>query len=86
MGKEDTLTSISGALVGALVPGFGLHYLVKEKKDKESQKICGIMSAAGGYGGTDDCEGVKKRPQERDSCGLFMVSGFTPSLPWRNAR
>ena len=42
------LTHILGALVGALVLGCGLYYLVKEKKDKESRKIYGILSAAGG--------------------------------------
>ena len=37
---------IIGLIVGLLVLGAGLYYLVKEKKDLESRKIYGVVSAA----------------------------------------
>lgn len=40
--------SIIGMLIGALVAGAGIYYLVKEKQDKESAKIYGIISGVGG--------------------------------------
>ncbi len=33
--------------VGALILVVGLYYLIKEKKDRESRKIYGIVSGAG---------------------------------------
>ena len=39
---------IIGLIVGLLVLGAGLYYLVKEKKDPESRKIYGVVSAVGG--------------------------------------
>ena len=42
------IISIIGMLIGALVAGAGIYYLVKEKKDKESAKIYGIISGVGG--------------------------------------
>lgn len=39
---------IIGAVIGALILGFGLYYLIKEKNDPESRKIYGIISAIGG--------------------------------------
>ena len=38
---------IIGLIVGLLVLGAGLYYLVKEKKDPESRKIYGVVSAVG---------------------------------------
>ena len=42
------IISIIGMLIGALVAGAGIYYLVKEKRDKESVKIYGIISGVGG--------------------------------------
>lgn len=42
------IISIIGMLIGALVTGFGVYYLIKEKQDKESVKIYGIISGVGG--------------------------------------
>ena len=39
---------IIGLIVGLLVLGAGLYYLVKEKKDPESRKNYGVASAVGG--------------------------------------
>ena len=41
------ITSILGMIIGLLVAIFGLYYLVKEKQDKESLKIYGIISSIG---------------------------------------
>ena len=38
------IISIIGMLIGALVDGVGVYYLIKEKQDKESVKIYGIIS------------------------------------------
>lgn len=40
--------AIIGMLIGALVAGAGVYYLVREKKDRESVKIYGIVTAVGG--------------------------------------
>ena len=37
------IISIIGMLIGALVAGVGVYYLIKEKQDKESVKIYGII-------------------------------------------
>ncbi len=42
------IIKIIGTLIGALIFGAGLYYLVKENKDKESRKIYGIISSIGG--------------------------------------
>ena len=42
------IISIIGMLIGALVAGVGVYYLMKEKRDKESVKIYGIISGVGG--------------------------------------
>ena len=42
------IISIIGMLIGALVAGVGVYYLIKEKRDKESVKIHGIISGVGG--------------------------------------
>ena len=42
------IISIIGMLIGALVAGAGIYYLVKEKQDKESVRIYGIISGVGG--------------------------------------
>lgn len=42
------IISIIGMLIGALVAGVGVYYLIKEKRDKESVKIYGIISGVGG--------------------------------------
>ncbi len=42
------IVKIIGCVIGALVLGAGLYYFVKEKEDKESRKIYGIISAVGG--------------------------------------
>lgn len=38
---------IIGLLIGLMIAGFGIYYLIKEKKDKESVKIYLIMTIAG---------------------------------------
>ena len=40
--------SVLGLVIGLAVLIVGVFYLVKEKHDKESVKIYGIISAAGG--------------------------------------
>lgn len=39
---------IIGLVIGILVLGAGVYYLIKEKKDPESRKIYAVVSAAGG--------------------------------------
>jgi hypothetical protein len=48
MEEKKMIISIIGMLIGALVAGAGIYYLVKEKQDKESAKIYGIISGVGG--------------------------------------
>ena len=38
---------IIGILIGILVMGFGIYFLIKEKDDPESKKIYGIASVIG---------------------------------------
>lgn len=42
------IISIIGMLIGALIIGAGIYYFVKEKRDKESVKIYGVISGIGG--------------------------------------
>lgn len=42
------IISIIGMLIGALIIGAGIYYLVKEKRDKDSVKIYGVISGIGG--------------------------------------
>lgn len=42
------IISIIGMLIGAVIAGAGIYYLVKEKQDKESMKIYGIIGGIGG--------------------------------------
>lgn len=39
---------IIGTIIGALVMGAGIYYLVKEKHDPESKKIYSVVTAVGG--------------------------------------
>lgn len=39
--------AIIGLIIGLLILGAGLYYLVKEKNDSESKKIYGVISLAG---------------------------------------
>ena len=39
---------IIALIIGVLILGAGLYYLSKEKRDPESRKIYGIVSAVGG--------------------------------------
>ena len=41
------IISIIGMVIGALVAVSGIYYFVKEKQDKESVKIYGIISGTG---------------------------------------
>lgn len=41
------VVKIIGTIIGALIFGTGLYYLVKERNDKESRKIYGIISGIG---------------------------------------
>lgn len=42
------LMKIIGTIIGAMLLGAGVYYLVKEKGDAESEKIYGTVSAVGG--------------------------------------
>ena len=41
------IVNIIGTVIGALVLGAGLYYFAKEKNDRESRKIYGIISVCG---------------------------------------
>ncbi len=41
------LVNIIGLIIGFLIFGAGIYYLVKEKNDQESKKIYSVMSAIG---------------------------------------
>lgn len=47
MEEEEMIIKIAGLVIGILVLIAGLYYLAKEKKDPESRKIYGVLSAAG---------------------------------------
>lgn len=42
------LVKIIGTIIGAMVLGAGLYYLITEKDDPESKKIYGTVSIIGG--------------------------------------
>ncbi len=42
------IVKVLGVLIGLLVLGAGVYYLVREKQDPESRKIYGIVSGIGG--------------------------------------
>lgn len=41
------IVTIIGLLIGLLVLGAGIYYLVKEKEDQESQKIYTVVTVIG---------------------------------------
>lgn len=43
----NTVATVAGLLIGAMVLAAGIYYLAKSKGDRESQKIYGITSAVG---------------------------------------
>lgn len=45
--EEKEIIKIIGALIGLLIFGCGLYYLVKEKEDKESRTIYTITTIVG---------------------------------------
>lgn len=47
MEEKKMVKAILGIVIGLLVFGTGIFYLVKDKDDKESKKIYGTISAAG---------------------------------------
>lgn len=47
MEEKIMFTKIIGAIIGALVFGAGIYYLLKEKDDKEARKIYTIISVIG---------------------------------------
>lgn len=47
MEEKVMVIGIIGIIIGLLVLGAGIYYLVKEKDDKESRKIYGITSGVG---------------------------------------
>ena len=47
MEEKEMIISIIGMVIGALIAGAGIYYLVKEKQDKESMKIHRIISGVG---------------------------------------
>lgn len=42
------ILSIIGILIGLAVLGAGIYYLIREKNDRDSRKIYGIISGIGG--------------------------------------
>ena len=47
MEEEIMVTKIIGLIIGVLILGAGIYYLVKEKPDPESKKIYTIVSVIG---------------------------------------
>ena len=47
MEEKVMVIGIIGIIIGLLVLGAGIYYLIKEKNDKESKKIYGITSGIG---------------------------------------
>ena len=47
MEEKVMVIGIIGIIIGLLVLGAGIYYLIKEKDDKESKKIYGITSGIG---------------------------------------
>lgn len=47
MEEENMVIGIIGIIIGLLVLGAGIYYLVKEKHDQESKKIYSIVSVIG---------------------------------------
>lgn len=41
------MIKIIGLLIGLLIFGFGIYYLIKEKNDKESRKIYTVTTVVG---------------------------------------
>ena len=41
------IIKIIGTIIGALIMGAGIYYLMKEKDDKDSRKIYGTVSVVG---------------------------------------
>jgi cytochrome bd-type quinol oxidase subunit 2 len=48
MEEKIMLIKIIGLVIGVLVLGAGIYYLVKEKNDPESKKIYTVVSVIGG--------------------------------------
>lgn len=48
MEEKVMAIKIIGLIIGILVLGAGVYYLIKEKHDPESKKIYTIVSAVGG--------------------------------------
>ena len=48
MEETGMIVKVLGVLIGLLVLGAGVYYLVREKQDPESRKIYGIVSGIGG--------------------------------------
>ena len=69
---------IIGLIVGLLVLGAGLYYLVKEKKDPESRKNYGVVSAVGKNPGPT---ALQVMPRADHSWAMARVSCTTPPLP-----
>ncbi len=68
------LLKLIGLIIGALILGAGIYYLVKEKADPESRKINTIISIIGGVL-TVVCAPLFYRNQERS------ILSFASSLP-----
>jgi len=48
MEEKTMIIKIIGLIIGILVFGAGIYYLVKEKGDRESKKIYTVISVIGG--------------------------------------
>jgi uncharacterized membrane protein HdeD (DUF308 family) len=48
MEEKIMAIKIIGTLIGAMILGAGLYYLIKERNDKESRKVYGTISSIGG--------------------------------------
>ena len=44
---KETIFTIIALLIGGMIAGTGMYYLIKEKNDKESRKIYGITTIIG---------------------------------------
>lgn len=45
--EEKEIIKIIGLLIGLLILGFGIYYLIKEKDDKESRTIYMVTTVVG---------------------------------------
>ena len=47
MEEKEMILNVIGLVIGVMILGAGIYYLVKNKDDKESRKIYGITTIVG---------------------------------------